>query len=85
MPYILEKDRLELDALLEPLAGKIRSEGELNYVISMLLKRSVSRWGKTYKTLNTLMGVMECCKAEFYRRVVASYEDAKITENGDVY
>ena len=30
------------------------------------------------------MGVLECCKLEFYRRVAAPYEDIKIEENGDV-
>lgn len=32
-----------------------------------------------------LVGCIGCAKAEFYRRVVAPYEDKNIEENGDVY
>jgi hypothetical protein len=37
-----------------------------------------------YSTANNLMGVLECVKAEFYRRQVANLEDRKIIENGDI-
>ena len=37
-----------------------------------------------YFYLNRAMGVLECIKQEFYRRVAAPYEDIKIVENGDV-
>ena len=30
------------------------------------------------------MGVLSCVGAEFYRRVIAPYEDKKIIQNGDV-
>lgn len=32
----------------------------------------------------TVLGMLECCKMELYRRHVAPYEDEKIIENGDV-
>jgi len=38
-----------------------------------------------YKRYNKAMGVLECIKQEFYRRVISKYEDQKIEENGDVY
>jgi hypothetical protein len=41
--------------------------------------------GKNYKHINEIIGVLECAKQEFYRRVAAPYEDTKIQENGDVY
>jgi len=32
-----------------------------------------------------VIGALEACKLEFYRRAVVPYEDKKIKENGDVY
>ena len=40
---------------------------------------------KSYADYNALIGVLESCKLEFYRRAVAAYEDEKSTVNGDVY
>ena len=58
-----------------------RIDGELNYVITRILKES---YPLRYFNLNRAMGVLECAKLEFYRRVVAPYEDIKIKESGDV-
>jgi hypothetical protein len=44
-----------------------------------------TRTGLTYETLNAVIGVLECAKLEFYRRVAAPYEDTKIQQNGEVY
>jgi hypothetical protein len=33
---------------------------------------------------DSLMGVYDCCKLEFYRRIVARYENTKIDDNGAV-
>ena len=38
-----------------------------------------------YQTLNAIVGSLECCKLEVYRRLASPYEDEKITKNGDVY
>jgi hypothetical protein len=32
-----------------------------------------------------VVGALEACKLEFYRRVVTPYEENKMKENGDVY
>jgi len=88
MPYITKADRLALDTcslldkFLERFNQSTPSEGELNYVITKLL---LSTNPKRYADFNKLVGVLECCKLEFYRRAVAVYEDKKIKENGDVY
>jgi hypothetical protein len=37
-----------------------------------------------YYHINKAVGVLECIKMEFYRRVAAPYEDTKIEQNGDV-
>ncbi|HOK39385.1 MAG TPA: hypothetical protein PLC87_12045 [Bacteroidales bacterium] len=39
---------------------------------------------KTFTTMSQIIGVLESVKQEFYRRVVAPYEEEKIKENGDV-
>lgn len=62
-----------------------RDAGELNYVITEALIGYLRVKGLRYATLNEIVGVLECAKAEFQRRIVAPYEDMKIAENGDVY
>jgi hypothetical protein len=37
-----------------------------------------------YFNYNRAIGVLECIKLEFYRRMVGPYEDIKIKEAGDV-
>ena len=37
-----------------------------------------------YEEYNSVVGVLESVKLEFYRRAVAAYEDNKIVENGDI-
>lgn len=38
----------------------------------------------SYKKIADIIGALETCKQEFYRREAAPYEDAKLAENGDV-
>jgi hypothetical protein len=79
MPYI-PKDRRESVRV----AGAY-SVGELNYEITAILNDFLSIRGKNYSTLNDIIGVVECAKLEFYRRIAAPYEDEAIVRNGDVY
>lgn len=79
MPYIPQSKR-----------GNVRAEGvlddgELNYAITVLLNNQIDKRGMSYKTINSLIGALECAKLELYRRIAAPYEDKKIRENGDVY
>lgn len=78
MPYIQEKDRSHVSA------GNILNAGELNYFIT---KTIINYLGKdyNYNSLNEVVGVLEACKLEFYRRMVSPYENHKIKLNGDVY
>lgn len=59
--------------------------GEFNYVISVLARDYLDKHGKSYQRFNDIIGALEGCKLELYRRMVAPYEDTKIKENGDVY
>ena len=56
-------------------------DGQLNYIITRILKES---YPLRYFNINRAVGVLECCKLEYYRRVAAPYEDTKIEQNGDV-
>lgn len=85
MPYITQRDRELIAANFNTKHIKMDSPGELNYIISILCQEYVKRNELTYSTVNEVMGVLSSAQAEFYRRVVAPYEDKKIGENGDVY
>jgi hypothetical protein len=81
MPYIKQKAREEL--LLNP-ARAIANPGELNFIFTHVINDYLSHNGRSYEDYNDVIGALECCKLELYRRRVAPYEDLKIKENGDV-
>ena len=80
MPYIKVLDRELVDR-----TGQPTSAGQLNYAITKLVKGYIDYRGVSYNTINEIIGVLECSKLETYRRVGEPYENAKISENGDVY
>lgn len=84
MPYIAEESRPPIDRSLADLMTRLPTlgVGDLNYAITRLLQATGP---ESYAEFNALVGVLECCKLEFYRRAVAAYEDVKVFENGDVY
>jgi hypothetical protein len=87
LPYIKPEKRGKYDKVLQELVGILKSlpaeevDGELNYVVTRILK---GVYPLKYYHLNKAIGVLECIKLEFYRRVAAPYEDVKIKESGDV-
>ena len=85
MPYIKKEQRDELqDELISLLKEMKFEEGEMNYIITFLLHEFVIQNGLCYKTLNSAVGILECSKEEFVRRVVSPYEDLKIMQNGSI-
>ena len=88
MPYIKKELRNKIDDKIDELknlisqCGKENRAGVLNYSISKLVS---NLYGLRYSEINEAMGMLECTKQEYYRRVAAPYEDEKIIENGDVY
>ena len=58
-------------------------QGVFNYVITRLAIELIGN--PKYSKINDVVGAMECCKLELYRRMAANYEDKKASENGDVY
>lgn len=79
MPYIKQEDRLKFETTVATTAG------ELNYVLTKAINDYYWRDNQNYQAINDIIGALEGAKLEFYRRVVAPYEDKKIEENGDVY
>jgi len=84
VPYIPREDRKKFQYEIAALGNQIKSEGELNFVITSLCHLFLSRLALSYASLNTVTGVLESVKLEFFRRVVTPYEDSKIAVNGDL-
>jgi len=95
MPYIVPDKRKELDPIIEDLRKVLVSlalddesnnhSGNLNYIITKLLMISYGTVKDTnYASINEAIGVLECAKLEFYRKVAAPYEDTKEEINGPV-
>lgn len=90
MPYITEGRRRlykkPLDELIEILDTETdhgcQFSGDVVYVIYKILKSLYSD-GRFEERVNALK-VLESAKLEYYRRIVAPYEDQKIEDNGDV-
>ncbi len=84
MPYILPVNRDQYNESCADIVDQADCAGDLNFAITKILHQYVNKKGLNYATLNEVVGMMESCKAEFYRRVVAPYEDHKAGVNGDV-
>jgi hypothetical protein len=94
MPYIKQYKRDVLDSAINEVVNALRElesddpansfAGNLNYLISSILYKSYGDQPR-YDDINEIVGMLECCKLEFYRRIAAPYEDIKTKENGDVY
>lgn len=89
MPYINGDARKRLDPNLDYLGIECpQTAGELNYLLTQIILDYSNAWQDSqprYQTYNDVIGALECCKLEMYRRAVAPYEERKIAENGDVY
>ena len=87
LPYIKPERRKKYGKVLEELIDILKSlpmedvDGELNYIVTTIIKEV---YPLRYFHLNRAMGVLECIKQEFYRRVAAPYEDIKMRDAGDV-
>lgn len=87
MPYIKREKRPLYNEEIERLVRKLEAQplkeqdGDLNYIVTSIMKML---YKPRYFNYNRALGVLEAIKQEYYRRVVAPYEDGKIKENGDV-
>jgi len=89
MPYISKYKRRwfkqSIATIVNILDKNIWEErmGILNYVFTKILLDTLPPETK-YHHYNALIGVLESCKLELYRKQIASYEDKKETENGNI-
>jgi len=81
MPYLKTERRLDLEE--GQIADSELTPGDLNYLITLLCHRYFKEH-HNYQGLNDIIGALESCKLELYRRKAGPYEDLKIFENGDV-
>lgn len=91
MPYIVQQKRDVLDPAIKTLLNSLRElecddalndmGGNLNYVITVLLKRI---YGQKYSEMAEAVSVLEMAKLEYYRVVAGPYENQKAYENSDV-
>lgn len=84
MPYIKKENRDKFDIPAKEIAEKADVAGDLNYAITVLIQSYIKKKGLNYANLNEVIGMLECCKIEFYRKIVSEYEDLKAISNGDV-
>ena len=94
MPYVKQVIREELKYPLDVITGHINDmllskpedrAGILNYVITVLIDNAYGPlFSAKYRDYNEAIGMLECCKLEFYRKAAAPYEDLKEKENGSV-
>jgi hypothetical protein len=86
MPYINQEARNKLEHLIKTMhLTSIENAGELNYLLTQLVHTYLDqRTNKDYQGFNDVMGALEGCKLEIYRRYISKYEDQKIEQNGDV-
>ena len=80
MPYIdPDKRRLLREGII-----KVKDGGSLQYMIAVMINDILGD-NYSYKDLESMMGALAGAQMEFYRQVVAPYEDTKIKLNGGVY
>ena len=94
MPYIKQHIRGKIDEQIKSLGEEIKSaaefyethvDGTLNYTITRLIGEVYGPIESLkYHDFNEIIGMLECCKLEFYRKQCAPYEDIKLKENGSV-
>lgn len=94
MPYISKEKRNKYDVHIDRLAHILNTlesnddiSGEMNYVLfrlARLLCDSESGGKRGYARMAVVSSSLSEAQAEFRRRVMAPYEDEKISLSGDV-
>jgi hypothetical protein len=87
MPYITQEDRTATEDNLfgDALQFVPNNAGELNFLVSTLIDNYLTEHGVRYRHINEMIGALECCKLELYRRIASPYEDVVMAKNGDAY
>jgi len=75
MPYIKEERRQDFP----------ETTGDLTYKLCRQLVTYYTIYGNKFDVYSRCIAALECAKLEFYRRMMAPYEDEKMKENGDAF
>lgn len=92
MPYIKEEHRKTLEPIIDNLLREIANiqlddntanvECIINYFMLKLLSNVYSV--KTQGEIYDVIGLLECCKLEFYRKTAASINDQEEYDQGEI-
>ena len=82
MPYIKQDKRIKLNEIVDLMEEcGIKADGDLNYILFKYCKYHIE---PSYNNYKNYCGELRQCATEIERRLLGSYEDFKIKENGDV-
>jgi len=82
VPYIKNIRRKDMEEIVDLMVSKgVLADGDLNYVLYKFCKENVKPGYNNYKNF---CGELRQSATEIERRILASYENQKILENGDV-
>ena len=99
MPYVDKTTRAKIldrmalphdgNGLVHPTPHDVRvptlmGPGDLNFAITALCHQYILDRTASYKTINEVVGVLECAKLELYRQIASPYEDMKKNGSGPV-
>jgi len=92
MPYIEQRYRdlidPEVDKLIDGLkrfdVGSIVPDGAINYVFTRILLAFFNE-PTSYFNIERVIGLLECIKMEYMRRIGEPYENMKRIQNGEVF
>lgn len=82
MPYVTQDKREILDNVVDKMFwADVKADGDLNYILFAFCKRSIT---PSYTDYKNFCAELRQCATEIERRLLNSYEDRKILENGDI-
>jgi hypothetical protein len=84
VPYIPQKLRPSLDAIIDDAEFDLAPDGRLNYFLFKLMLRRRKIEGESYKFYKNYCAELRACATEIERRYMNKYESQKINKNGDV-
>jgi len=84
MPYTKPESRTEIKTLAEQMIKYINASGDLTYAISLLMHLETLKAKQSYTNMSRIRATAQDSADEYYRAVMAPYEDEKRAENGPV-
>jgi len=82
MPYIKQDKRNKLNIIVDLMkSSNIKADGDLNYILYKYCRTYIYQ---SYNEYKNFIAELNECGEEIRRRLLAPYEDIKITENGDI-